>query len=415
MTWYAFLLNGAGCQKTGDVVESTTTTIICFLLLSTEPTFCASLKTPFDNFATASSSFYTRDEPLSRLMSKAVVKMATEKKSESSASCAPKSNSDRVSKPASVVESKKAKNFIQGDESSHQGQEVPYLRNISSDQEKAANKHDPQKLFNQEKSIASKFTNSRNARPNHTVPRPFSLETEKRASAGNHPCVAEMIGSADKLPRAYDFQWANILRKTQSNSAFPFRKPIDSCSVASSTATSVRISKGTTVATAPTFRCSDRAQKRKEFYSMLGQKHQALEEEKTQFEARMREEQEAALKEFRRSLIFKANPMPGFYHEGPPPKVELKKIPPTRAKSPKFTRRKICSDANPAEGDKSNGLCSRSHRHNLDAIVEAAKGLQSSPKYVKSNGVQLNRVISNLKPLSTGATMQATNRVSIQT
>ncbi|XP_042374410.1 protein WVD2-like 1 [Zingiber officinale] len=45
------------------------------------------------------------------------------------------------------------------------------------------------------------------------------------------------------------------------------------------------------------------------FYTKLEQKHHSMEAEKMQFEARMREEQEEALKEFRKNLNFKANPV----------------------------------------------------------------------------------------------------------
>ncbi|KAF3324404.1 Protein WVD2-like 1 [Carex littledalei] len=206
----------------------------------------------------------------------------------------------------------------------------------------------------------------------HNLPLPFALATDKRVTGKPSQPWVSPVGSRNG---------ERVLEKSSSHKiqGIATRKPLhpdnslhpdddDTCSVTSSSKLTVPI--------APTFRIGERLQKRREYYSMLEEKHRAMEAEKLQAEARKKEEQEAAIREMRKTMVPRAKPVPSFYHEPPPPKVELKKVPPTRAKSPKLTRRKSCSDAR-----ERDGYCCRMHRNSLDSCHnETAKIEPSIPK-----------------------------------
>ncbi|KAH8935869.1 hypothetical protein BDL97_17G052800 [Sphagnum fallax] len=114
-------------------------------------------------------------------------------------------------------------------------------------------------------------------------------------------------------------------------------KPAAASSASSSSFKKLPSSSTTTAASGFNFKCEERAQKRRDFYAKLEERMKAKEEEKRAEEAKRMQEKEAQFKELRRALAYKANPIPSFYQEPPPPKRELKKVPPTRAKSPNLT------------------------------------------------------------------------------
>ncbi|KAL3632751.1 hypothetical protein CASFOL_025735 [Castilleja foliolosa] len=244
------------------------------------------------------------------------------------------------------------------------------------------------------------------AEADKSIDKKISLESVS-ANNGNANHADNDLGSpksAKKLQSNTDFM---SKKQMQPNNKHYYDEE-DNWSMASSTATSVR--NKVTVPVAPKFTCVNRLERRREFYTKLEEKHRALEKEKIEYEARTKEEEQAAIKQMRKSMVVKAKPVPNFYREGPPPKVELKKLPVTRAKSPNLTRRKSCGDAvKPSPEDEEKGLCGRASRLSVGPYRDS----KASPVQRKAYSPVQRKASSPVPRKASPVTTKSKDRVDV--
>lgn len=207
------------------------------------------------------------------------------------------------------------------------------------------------------------------SRSHFTIPQPFSLATDKRALGGGRPRDEQVLQKplgfngifedshsrtpvvsrklCAKLPVAKSICSESIKHlddplKRLTIRANPEHHDEDAMSISSvrscSQAPKAKASRFTSTSSFK-FQSEARAEQRKEYYLKLQERLGAKEEEMKHMQAKAKKEKEEEIKLLRKSMTFKASPVPSFYQEGPPPKAELPKTPTTRAKSPNFTRR----------------------------------------------------------------------------
>nr|XP_023910612.1 protein WVD2-like 7 isoform X2 [Quercus suber] len=122
------------------------------------------------------------------------------------------------------------------------------------------------------------------------------------------------------------------------------------------------------------FKSDERAERRKE----LGEKMHAKEAEKNQIQAKTQEKTEAEIKQFRKSLNFKAMPMPSFYHVAMPSGSDGKKVVLSTNKANKVRNKCTSPGSRAVAGSKSYFKAGNDQAPSTSESVDTSEPLDAS-------------------------------------
>ncbi|KAK8655634.1 hypothetical protein V6N13_108208 [Hibiscus sabdariffa] len=153
------------------------------------------------------------------------------------------------------------------------------------------------------------------------------------------------------------------------------------------------------------FKSGERAERRKEFSMKLEEKVHAKEAEMNQIQAKTEEKTKAEIKQLRRSLNFKAKPIPSFYHVATAPGSNGNKA----ASSTKKPAKVGSNSANPGVGSTTR---SPSHSREAKKEVLSAGGFEGESNFHTVDSSSQSGIISSTPPTgSHGSRASATQNI----